>query len=138
MARFFKLCLFLCITVVFFSGCASDEEKKLKHFNKGKAYFEEGEYKSARLEFKNAIQIDPEFAEAYHLLGKTNMEIGKPQDAFKAFSMASKFDPDNIEAHLKLATFYLLGRQLDKAMEKVDIALEKEPDNIHEKLLASL
>ena len=78
MARFLKLCLILCITIIFCSGCTSDEDKKIKHFNKGKAYFENKEYKSARLEFKNAIQIDPEFADAHHLLGKTNLEIGKP------------------------------------------------------------
>ena len=39
----------------------SDEEKKTAHFEKGKIYFEKGEYKSAELEFRNAIQIDPEF-----------------------------------------------------------------------------
>jgi len=44
-------------------GCASDEEKKQAHFAKGNAYFEEGEFKSARLEFKNAIQIDPKYKE---------------------------------------------------------------------------
>ena len=45
-------------------GCSSDEDKKASHFAKGLAYVEKSEYKSARLEFKNAIQIDPKYVNA--------------------------------------------------------------------------
>ena len=57
------------------TGCSSDEEKKTSHFEKGKTYFEKGEYKSAELEFRNAIQIDPEFVDAYERLGETYLKL---------------------------------------------------------------
>jgi hypothetical protein len=52
-----QLLIFILFTITITSGCASDEEKKLSHFEKGRSYLEAGEYKSAVLEFKNAIQV---------------------------------------------------------------------------------
>ena len=51
------LLMFLFVFATMF-GCSSDEEKKVAFLEKGKAYFEKGEYKSAELEFKNEIQIE--------------------------------------------------------------------------------
>ena len=38
------------------------KEKKLKFYNKGKELYEKGDYVKAKLEIKNAIQIDPKYA----------------------------------------------------------------------------
>ena len=62
MDRLKALGVVLLIAALAFYGCSSDEEKKLSHLEKGKQYFEKGEYKSAQIEFKNAIQIDPDYA----------------------------------------------------------------------------
>ena len=70
-----------------FIGCSSDEEKKASHLEKGKTYFESGEYKSAELEFRNAIQIDPEFVDAYARLGETYLKLGDPRGAFRKTPM---------------------------------------------------
>ena len=51
------------------AGCSSKEDKKQSHFTQGKEYFDKGEFKAAKIELKNAIQIDPKFAESYYLLG---------------------------------------------------------------------
>ena len=50
-------------------ACSGPEEKKLKFYNKGKALYEKGDYVKAKLEFKNAIQIDPKYADAYYMMG---------------------------------------------------------------------
>ena len=75
--------LFAFATLAFW-GCASDEEKKISHFQKGNAYFENGEFKSARLEFKNVIQIDAKYMAAYLMLGETNLKLGDAKKAFRA------------------------------------------------------
>ena len=111
-------------------ACSSNEEKKVSYLEKGTAYFEKGEYKSAELEFKNALQIDPQYIEAYTKLGETQLKLGNPQEAFRAYSMVAKLDPKNSDAQLKLATFYLLGKKIKEAREKVDAVLSKEPKNI--------
>ena len=95
-------------------GCSSDGEKKASHLEKGETYFEIGEYKSAELEFRNAIQIDPEFVDAYERLGETYLKLGDPRGAFREYSMVAKLDPEHTDASLKLATFYMLGKKTGK------------------------
>ena len=51
--------LFIIVFSVILPGCSTDEEKKQKHFEKGTAYFNNNEFKNAEIEFKNAVQIDP-------------------------------------------------------------------------------
>jgi cytochrome c-type biogenesis protein CcmH/NrfG len=102
--------MFFLVTAVVILGCSSNEEKKATHFQKGEAYFDQGDYKSARLEYKNAIKADPEFTAAYLKLGETNLKLGHAQEAFSTYSRAVELDPDNTDAQLKLATFYLLAK----------------------------
>jgi len=45
-------------------ACGGPEEKKEKFFKKGRILYEKGDYVKARLEFKNAIQVDPKLVEA--------------------------------------------------------------------------
>ncbi len=117
-------------------GCASDEEKKAEHLKKGQGYFESGEFKSADIEFKNAVQLDPKSVDGYIHLGRTAMKLGQAREAFNAFMNASKLDPDNIEANLQLSKFYLLAKKPEDARKAVDKVLAKEHDNV-EALLVS-
>ena len=67
------LLLFILIVGIVVVGCGGPEQKKMKFFNKGKAFFEKGDFQKASLEFKNAIQIDPKFADAYYMLGMVSI-----------------------------------------------------------------
>ena len=116
-------------------GCASDEEKKLAHFEKGKAYFEKGDYKAAIIEFKNATQIDPKYKEVYSHLGQAYLKAGDLRGAFRAYAILAELDPDNTEAQLNLSRFLMLGRQFAESREKIDAILNKEPDNIEALLM---
>ena len=65
--RYLRYCVFLVILVTL--SCGGPEQKKMKFYNKGKSLYEKGDYVKAQLEFKNALQIDPKFADAYYMLG---------------------------------------------------------------------
>ncbi len=118
MYRFKHIVFMVLSAFIIISGCTSDEEKKLSHFEKGKAYFEKGEYKSAELELKNVIQIDPRHIEAHEKLGEIYLKLGNPRGAFSEYSTVAKLDPENIDANLKLATFFLLGKKIKESREK--------------------
>ena len=67
-------CIFLISIVLVASSliaCGSPDQKKAKFFEKGKVLYEKGDYVKARLEFKNAVQIDPKFAEGFYMLDRT-------------------------------------------------------------------
>ena len=129
--------LFIVFIIVTFalSACSSDEEKKLSHLQKGNTYFEKGEYKSAQLEFKNALQIDAKYADAYEKLAETDLKLGDARGAFRAYSAVAELEPDNTRAQLKLATFLMLAKKFDDARKKVDAVLAAEPENVEALLL---
>ena len=138
MSRVAKWLLLTSFVVLIFTGCASDEEKKQSHMEKGNAYFEKADYKSAVIEYKNAIKIDPKYRPAYEGLAETNVKLGDLQGAFRAYAAVAELDPNNLDAQLKLANFFLLGRQFDDARGKVDLILGKDPNHVDALILLAM
>ena len=67
--------IILTIFIPLIFGCASDEERKQSHFDKGVAYFENQEYAAAEIEFKNTLQIDPQYFDAHIYLARSLLKI---------------------------------------------------------------
>lgn len=109
------------------SGCGGAESRKAKYLEKGKSYLEGQNYDKAVVEFKNVLQIDPKYAEAYFLLGRAEEGRRNYQQAFGLYSKAVDLNPDHFEARVHLARFYLLGGDLVKAKEQIDAVLSKQP-----------
>ena len=76
------------------AACGGPEEKKAKFYSRAQELLEKGDLVKARLEVKNALQIDPKFAEAYSLLGQIEMKDGDLRAAFGAFSKAVELKPE--------------------------------------------
>ena len=56
---------FLCLLLsaaIFLAGCTNPEKAKADHVAKGEAYLKDSKYQEASLEFRNAIQIDDNYA----------------------------------------------------------------------------
>jgi len=111
------------------AGCADPETKKAAFLERGSELYEQGDYVKARLEFKNAIQIDTQDAEAYFRLGETELKLKSYQQAYGAFSKAAELAPDKVEYRLALAKLLVAGRALDRASAAVGAILEKDPGN---------
>lgn len=119
----------LSLVMMMMFSCSSPEEKKMEFFRKGQALYEEGDYLKARLELKNAIQIDPKFAEAYYVLGLTEMKDKKIRKALGFLNKTVELAPRHMEAQLRLGEIYLAAKEIDKADEKAAAILSIEPDN---------
>ena len=70
------------LTLSFTLACEGPEEKRLKFFEKGKAFYQNKDYVKARLELKNAVQIDPKFAQGYYYMGLVAMAERDYRQAF--------------------------------------------------------
>lgn len=110
-------------------GCSSMEEKRDKFLASGQALFQKGDYVRARLQFQNALQIDPKFALAFLWMGKTELKMQNPRGAYGSLNKAVELDPKLTEAQILLGDILLMAQQLDKAQEKAEIALKLEPKN---------
>ena len=131
-------------TVVTILGCAclmlagmgcdrfSPEAKKASHLERGKNYFEKGQYQEALIEYKNVSQIDPKDADAHYQLALIYMKldgITNLQSAFVELTKTVELDRSNTDAHLKLGEFYLLSNEAKKAREQAEAVLASAPQS---------
>ncbi|NJL59091.1 MAG: tetratricopeptide repeat protein [Desulfobacteraceae bacterium] len=107
-----KVWLFSLIAALLLCGCSSEEKKKAKYFEKGKAYYEKGEYDSARIELENALKIDPKYQDALLYMGRNAVKLNDPKRAFGSYFNLERLQPDNMEAKTHLATFFFSGQKI--------------------------
>ncbi len=125
------------LLVCFIVACSSMEQKRDKFMSSGKELYDKADYTRARLQFQNALQIDPKFTQALLWLGKTELKLKNPRGAYSALNQAIELNPQLTEAQILLGDLLLLAKQLDQAQEKADLALKQEPKNTEALLLAA-
>lgn len=124
--KYLRLFLVLAVTAVLLS-CGGAEERKAKYLERGKAYLADKNYDKAIIEFKNVLQIDPKYAEAYYLLGEVQEKKDDIAKAYGNYSKAVELNPDHLKARAKLARIYFSVGQVDKADELITYILKKKP-----------
>ncbi len=122
--RFFGIIAFFTLLV----ACTPKEEKALRYVQEGKALMEQGNADKARVQFKNALQLNPKLAEAYYNMGLLDEKSQNWKGVFGNMSDAVRLDPKIVDAHLKLGQLYLAGRQYDKASQEVALVKQLKPD----------
>src|SRR5262245_19987939 len=109
-------------------GCGGAEARKARHMERGQSYLAAGNYEKARVEFRNALQIDPKDAEARYLSGEAAEKLGNLRDAVGMYQSAIDTDPNYTKAVASLGRLYVLGGVPDRALELVEPALAKGED----------
>lgn len=125
---FFILPLLLC-------SCSSPDEKKQAHFQKGMEYSAKGDTKSAIIELRNAIQIDPKFAQARYQLALLYLQQKDLRQGYQELLRVVSLAPENIEALFKTASIQFLANNLDDSKNNVDLLLAKNPEHVEALLL---
>lgn len=122
LAKRFAVCLFLILT-----GCGTEEPQH--YIEEGKALFEKGDLESARVQFQNALQLDPKLADAYFRLALLDEKKEDWGGMLGNILETVAIDPKHLDGQLKLGQIFLSGGQLDKAAEQVKISLQLSPEN---------
>lgn len=104
-------------------------EKTAKYIKRGDDLFERGEFKKARLEYKNAAKITPTDVEVEYRWGLVDEAEGDVRGALAAFMQAEQQDPHFHKSKLKVAHYHLMGNSLEEAQERVDEVLAEAPEN---------
>lgn len=118
------------LAVGLLAACSGPDAKKAKFLGNGKALYGKGEYVKARLELKNAIQIDPKYAEAHYLLGMVELKQGNLGSAFAELIKATELNPQNLDAQVEVGKLLLMQGERDKARERATLLLKARP--LHE------
>src|ERR1700720_2993518 len=93
--------VFTVLTALLLVACHVDPNKqKLKYLNSGKEYFKKSKFQAAAIQFRNAVQIDPRFAEGHYQLARAYLSMNNFQAAYREFLETVTLDPKNADAQL--------------------------------------
>ncbi len=113
-----------------FTGCSRDPNvRKQKYLESGNRYRDQGKFREAAIQYSNAIQLDPRFAEAHYQLGETYLKLQDYNHAFNELSRTVDLAPDTYPAHVDLANLLIASRDLKQAQIHLDILQAKQPNN---------
>lgn len=123
-----KIVYIFCLLAL--AGCKPDPQKaKVAFVESGNRYVSQTKYPEAIIQYRNALKIDPRYAEAYYQLGKVELAVKRWREAYAALVQAADLAPERSDIHLSLAEMYLAGNDFKKGQETASKILATEPAN---------
>jgi tetratricopeptide (TPR) repeat protein len=122
---------------------AYHNQRGLEYYKEGfyqlapKQQFKEADqyYELAVAEFKKAISVNANYADAYRNLARVYYVQKKFGEAVEAYKKATALNPDDLDSYVNLAVAYTQLQRYDEAIEQLQIAKTRTTDaNIIEKL----
>ncbi len=90
--------------------------------------FGNGRFEEAFQECNKALELNPNSAEAYYLLGLIQDRRGAVEEARQALRRSVELDPRRVEVHIYLGQLYLNSKQLDGAEAEFQSAVKLGDD----------
>jgi tetratricopeptide (TPR) repeat protein len=111
------------------AGCGNAETRKERYFERGEQLLAAHKYEKAGVEFRNALQIDPNFLKARIELGRVAEKLGNVRAALGQYQAVIDAAPKDVEAHVLAGRIYVMGAMPQQALELVQPGLAKDPTN---------
>ena len=111
------------------SACGGADARRASHIARGQKYLAAGRLDKARVEFSNALQIEPNDDEARYLNGRVAEGLGDFRAAAAMYRGAIDVNPNHVQARARLALLYTSAGLPEKAMDLVKPALVTHPDD---------
>lgn len=106
-------------------GCQQGDPNP--HFDKGVAYFQQGDTVKATAEFEQAIKVKRNFAPGYYNLGICNLKPGSYEQANQYFLKAVKYDPSYVDAYYSSSMVQITLNALPEAKNVLYQGIKKNP-----------
>src|SRR5579862_9435230 len=113
------------------------ETAKREAFDSGQRYFQQKKYPEAVIEFRKAIQADPNFGEARYRLAEVFTATGEAQKAYEEYVRAADLMPDNVDAQLQTAFLLMINKHFEDARTRAHKVVEKDATNVRGQILLS-
>lgn len=111
-------------------ACQDDAAKVQEHLARGDKAMEEERAPEAEIEFKSALQIDPNHAEAHYKLAHAYLRNRKVRDGYWELRETVRLDAKNHAAKLEFAQFAILGGEHEEALKQSELVIAEDPKNV--------
>jgi tetratricopeptide (TPR) repeat protein len=99
-----------------------------EHLQLGHSFLKQGKKERAIQCYRNAIELDPNFIEAYHCLGETFIDRGEQQEAIDCYRQAIAHNPQDLESQYRLAKALTAKDELASAISCYQKLIEAQSD----------
>jgi formylglycine-generating enzyme required for sulfatase activity/lipoprotein NlpI len=103
-------------------------QEAITHYERGLIHQESGDFEGAIERFSQAIELDPNFAQAYSDRGVAHSNIDDLELAILDFDQAIEIDPNYADAYYNRGLCHKRMGHYDEAIEDYSRAIELEPD----------
>lgn len=124
-----KLKVLMLVSCLALTACQSADEKVAVYVANAKEHIAKGDYDAAHIEFRNALQIDPNHVEALYEVTKVFEQDQDWAQIHRYLERVLELQPDHLEALLAIGGIELSLQQLDSALARSDKAMELSPDS---------
>jgi tetratricopeptide (TPR) repeat protein len=108
---------------------------KEQWLNEGDSHFASMQYEQAIADYDRALQLDPQYAEAYHKRALAYFALNKYEQAIVDYDRALQLDPQNAQAFLGRGNVYRDLKQYEQAIADYDRVLILNPKYAWAKLM---
>ncbi|MBE0525314.1 MAG: tetratricopeptide repeat protein, partial [Candidatus Thorarchaeota archaeon] len=97
-------------------------------FNKGAVFYALKDFENARDCYDEALDINPDDAEAWNNIGNCFSRLADGQKAIEAYTRAVALKPDYAEAFYNKANAHFIEEDDEKAIAYAELAIQLNPD----------
>ncbi len=117
----------VCLSLVL---CSCSDKTPQEYIQEGQTLLKQGETDSARIQFQNALQLDPDLSEAYYQLSLIEQKKNNWAGMVEKLLQCIVHNPDHILCQIKLGQVYLSLGEQEKAAGQADKALQIDANAI--------
>ncbi|MDO9289747.1 MAG: AMIN domain-containing protein [Thermodesulfovibrionales bacterium] len=105
------------------------KENAADYISSGEKHIQSGEDEKALLDFRKAVELNPQSAETYVAIGRSLFKLGKKDEALDIYKKAIERDPNSADAYNGLGYAYYLQGKLGSAVDAFLMAIKLNPEH---------
>ncbi len=129
-SSYLKALVLLCFVGLVTMGCSRYRNiRKQSYYHSAVKYFAKGDYNSAAIQSRNAVKVDPRFADAHYELAQCYLKLGYIKQAYDELNTTVDLTPGNLKAQEDLGYILFVGRKYDEAGAKAKWVISRDANN---------
>lgn len=124
--------VFILLLGCLLASCGEGNRKKAaKYIDSARQLVAAQKRETALIEYRNALELDPENDVALFELAETYILMNKIDAAIRYYTLAAKTNPDRVEPYLRLAQIYTRTDRLLEARAEISKAMAVDPSSVN-------